>query len=1136
MKKTAKRIFGLIMSLIVILTTAPLPELKVHAAEDYGVWVGGEEFTSEHLTIYGAKGTATYKPEDGKSSGTIVFDDFETSNFGTWGTSKYLFFIEGDENKDTLDYFTIQGKATFKSEGGAVMGLGSYDTEAIIEIGKDAELKIDTPATAIDAAGCELDVSGKLNINFTRDYGIRDTAVIAESIVIDPDARCDIRMNIKNVTDEKKNTCTGIECERSIENLGTLNLNADGPVDRGLYVYGAEPGAEISLRGATNVIIKGDDSIAIGADDGQECSAIELCGSVYADAGKYAIYTDGGITIGEGYYINLPQGGMLSDDKKTIVYTSGIAKAVQIRKDVPYGIWVGETAVSPANKDNIPGIKGGTAAYDPDTSTLKFKGSVTGIEGVHNGAIIDTVQSLNIEGNAVIANEAADYGIRIADDMTGTVTIGGDIDITAAQSVIYAPLKDVVINGNMGAHITAEYSDKNGIECTSLRIDEDASLEVSITNMAYTAINTSFLYIDGGSLNTDGKASLAGVYVNGNMTVAGGSLIAAYDTLTAAVYVSGKAELTDSTVTINGNSLGAVLLTGGELYADNTKLNVSGDAGKAIQCNGKFELDGGKVVAESTKEDGTAIYAAGSISLNDKISILEPKDGKLSGDGKTIVDKDGNTAAKATLASEKDYNTEDPIWNLFEYGSNSYEIAAQSCGGTIVNTNAKSAKYYDAKLQGNIITVSVKEGADRKKAAKAGNSVLEFDLGEGGTVEYVLPVEYKKPSLKLVTSSVTIRDGVEAEVVTQVLVKNENGVYVPFWMNDAQIKYGDIEAKGDGYGYVRFKTSSSGKGAKLSISFEGWEKPVELKFNVKAVNKDVLTIENENGSICKSAIFNKNMLGLQGFMLKHNGQPAKKDDLIITKGAEMAYVAEQYGHTVLYITPSSEIKPGNYTVEVKLADGSAKTSIKIKVSDKKLDSSTISLKVKSKYDVVTGQCMVVTPVCKEADLDLQDVMIACGKECSKYVDMCGNIIISFSECGLKADDLNIGDMNFDLRFSSGVVARLTLKNVKAKKTTPKVRTAAVNIYEEANGSIKGSVNIISTYKDAAGNTEMLIPGTVTLSDAKGGEFVVNDYDRTEIDIKDLTAKSGSVKVKLTFDGGVTKTVKVRVKKAKSQRK
>lgn len=60
----------------------------------------------------------------------------------------------------------------------------------------------------------------------------------------------------------------------------------------------------------------------------------------------------------------------------------------------------------------------------------------------------------------------------------------------------------------------------------------------------------------------------------------------------------------------------------------------------------------------------------------------------------------------------------------------------------------------------------------------------------------------------------------------------------------------------------------------------------------------------------------------------------------------------------------------------------------------------------------------------------------------------------------------------------------------------------------------------------------MIPTEVSISDAKGGEFVVNDYDRTEMNIKDLTAKSGSVKVTLKYKGGITKTIKVRAKKAK----
>ncbi|MCR4643238.1 MAG: hypothetical protein K5697_14585, partial [Lachnospiraceae bacterium] len=106
------------------------------------------------------------------------------------------------------------------------------------------------------------------------------------------------------------------------------------------------------------------------------------------------------------------------------------------------------------------------------------------------------------------------------------------------------------------------------------------------------------------------------------------------------------------------------------------------------------------------------------------------------------------------------------------------------------------------------------------------------------------------------------------------------------------------------------------------------------------------------------------------------------------------------------------------------------------------------------------------------------------------------------------------------------------KNVKAQKTTPKVRTAAVTVIGDTAGKVNSSVNILCTYKDKGGNLRVVIPNQVELGTAKGGEFVVNECDRTEVNVKTLTGKSGSVKLTLTFNGGVTKTVTVKAKKAK----
>ena len=52
-------------------------------------------------------------------------------------------------------------------------------------------------------------------------------------------------------------------------------------------------------------------------------------------------------------------------------------------EDSPYKLWVGKHAVTEANKGHIPGIQGGgSASFDPATRTLKFTGTVTGVDGI----------------------------------------------------------------------------------------------------------------------------------------------------------------------------------------------------------------------------------------------------------------------------------------------------------------------------------------------------------------------------------------------------------------------------------------------------------------------------------------------------------------------------------------------------------------------------------------------------------------------------------------------------------------------------------------------------------------------------------------------------------------------------------
>ena len=109
----------------------------------------------------------------------------------------------------------------------------------------------------------------------------------------------------------------------------------------------------------------------------------------------------------------------------------------------------------------------------------------------------------------------------------------------------------------------------------------------------------------------------------------------------------------------------------------------------------------------------------------------------------------------------------------------------------------------------------------------------------------------------------------------------------------------------------------------------------------------------------------------------------------------------------------------------------------------------------------------------------------------------------------------------------------TLKNVSAKKTNPTAKAVKVTIpkasAEKADGkTVIGSANILSTWKDSAKHVQALQPTNVKL-DCKSVEARA-DGITGRILITKLTGGSGSVKATLTYPGGVTKTVTIKVTK------
>ena len=142
-----------------------------------------------------------------------------------------------------------------------------------------------------------------------------------------------------------------------------------------------------------------------------------------------------------------------------------------------YDLWVGDTQVDEANKDDIPGVTGenAKASFDPATNTLTLE-NVTGVTGNTMGALITAEGiDLTVEGSAVLANETVAMGIQVA---PGSLTMNGDFTISAESYGIYVQ-KDVTVAGGT---VVAEgegigiYSARGALNVNGGRVEASGSM------------------------------------------------------------------------------------------------------------------------------------------------------------------------------------------------------------------------------------------------------------------------------------------------------------------------------------------------------------------------------------------------------------------------------------------------------------------------------------------------------------------------------------------------------------------------------------------------------------------------------------------------------------------------------------
>ena len=139
----------------------------------------------------------------------------------------------------------------------------------------------------------------------------------------------------------------------------------------------------------------------------------------------------------------------------------------------------------------------------------------------------------------------------------------------------------------------------------------------------------------------------------------------------------------------------------------------------------------------------------------------------------------------------------------------------------------------------------------------------------------------------------------------------------------------------------------------------------------------------------------------------------------------------------------------------------------------------------------------------------------------------GNCLMDFSACGLSASNLNIGDIRIKAVLYGGEEATITVKGVKAKATKPTVRIAPMKVFKEVTATVKASTNAVCTYKTADGHIHAIEPEKYVAAAAKGADIQQNPMSESEFLTYNMSKNSGSVKVTLTFAGGLQKTVTVK---------
>ena len=525
----------------------------------------------------------------------------------------------------------------------------------------------------------DLTVTGKANlvIDYPSERGI---VVVDKSLTINGDI---------TVTGVDYNGKKGFEADGITIVGGNVKTKN---VDYGLYSSG-----DVTISGGTTEINALEYGICVF--DGKINITSGITKVDVSGCSEEALQAENGINIDTQLEIAIPLNGVVSSSggNSYIAESDGttIAKNVTIVHNgtlSAYPVWVGDTQVTSANKDDILG-DGGNAKFDPSTNTLTLNDPT--IVGSHEDALIYSEGiDLTLEGSATFSS-STDGAIKVVKSGTngGVLTLDGDFNIdnvaydTSAiwadkginvtggkitNCMCYHCLKtdgDITISGGTvkaSGSACAIYAE-NDISITGGTVEAKSngplgsgivarntllisSGKVSVTNADNGIIGTKKITIEGGTIEVDvlGQGSNYGAIVSPTITITGGDITAKIGTGNALFSSNGAMNISNANIVAESNKGNGISVWHGKLTISSGTVSATGKGTDSIgiDVTDSSIMIANGITSVSATGDLKGISGYFKIMLGDELDIATPASGSLSADEKTIVESDGTTIAK----------------------------------------------------------------------------------------------------------------------------------------------------------------------------------------------------------------------------------------------------------------------------------------------------------------------------------------------------------------------------------------------------------------------------------------------------------------------------------------------------------